>query len=318
MSKRLVFIIFIVVALPVVLFFFLSEKPSEEDVAVYASVPEKEVPDEVVDKVIEPLDLSFERFELLAKKGENWLEVDDGLYVGKFKAGKRSDIGDSVITVIKINPEKYELKLLSAAKKKHPAIPADKWAEEYGLILVTNAGMFHTDFSTHVGYMRNFDYANNDEIDRRYHSIATFNPKEGHDRKFYIYDTEDTNIEALNRKYNSIVQNLRLIKRPGENRWKPQRKKWSEAALGQDRDGNILFIFSRYPYTMHDFNNILISLPINIAAAQHLEGGPEASLYFSHKNATMEMIGSYETDFQENDDNNHFWDLPNILGVVRR
>jgi hypothetical protein len=201
-----------------------------------------------------PLDLSFERFEALAKMGENWLQIDEGLYIGRFMSEKRSDVGDSVITVIKVDPEKYELKLLSAAQKNHPSIPADQWAEEHNLILVTNAGMFDTDFTSHVGYMRNFEYANNEKVHPRYHSMAAFNSKEGHDRVFYIYDSEDTNIESLNENYNSIVQNLRLVKRPGENRWSPQRKMWSEAALGQDSDGNILFIFSRYFFKRFETN----------------------------------------------------------------
>ncbi len=50
----------------------------------------------------------------------------------------------------------------------------------------------------------------------------------------------------------------------------------------------------------------------------HLSKQSEEFLYFSHKNGIMEMIGSYETDFQENDENDHFGNFPSILGVARR
>lgn len=112
--------------------------------------------------------------------------------------------------------------------------------------------------------------------------------------------------------------NLRLIKRPGKNRWSKQSKMWSEAALGEDRKGNILLIFCRSPYSMHDFNNNLLKLPIDIVCAQHLEGGPEASLYFRYKGIKIEKCGSFETFFNENDQNNGAWDVPNILGFVKK
>lgn len=94
-----------------------------------------------------------------------------------------------------------------------------------------------------------------------------------------------------------------------------QQKKWSEAALGEDKSGNVLFIFSRAPFSMHDFNQELLGLGIDIVAAQHLEGGPEAQLYFKIDSWELEIFGSYETGFKENDDNSISWPIPNVLGI---
>ena len=117
--------------------------------------------------------------------------------------------------------------------------------------------------------------------------------------------------------YESVIQNLRLIKRPGENRWPQKKKVWSELALGEDKDGNILIIFSHSPYSMHDFNNILINLPIDIQCAQHLEGGPEASLYLKSEHIELKYMGSYESFFFDNS-NLQFWKIPNIIGVKKK
>ena len=38
-------------------------------------------------------------------------------------------------------------------------------------------------------------------------------------------------LDELRRQYGTVVQNLRLIKRPGRNRWSPSRDRWREAAL---------------------------------------------------------------------------------------
>jgi len=100
--------------------------------------------------------------------------------------------------------------------------------------------------------------------------------------------------------------------------WTQNDKKWSEAALGQDKQGNVLFIFPRLPYIMHDFNEILLQLPIEIACAQHLDGGPPASFYLSTKGITIEKFGSYESKFFEDNDNKASWPMPNVLGLKKK
>lgn len=77
----------------------------------------------------------------------------------------------------------------------------------------------------------------------------------------------------------------------------PAREKWSEAALGEDSAGRILFIFSRAPFSMHDLNQELLASDIGLVAAQHLEGGPEAQLYVHAGGVEMDLYGSFETSF---------------------
>ncbi len=111
------------------------------------------------------------------------------------------------------------------------------------------------------------------------------------------------------------MQNLRLIKHPGENRWKQQPKMWSEAALGEDKNGNALFIFCRTPSTMHDFNEHLLKLPINLVSAQHLDGGPPASFYLNCGGVVIRGMGSFESGFNEKTGSQKFWLLPHVIGV---
>lgn len=69
---------------------------------------------------------------------------------------------------------------------------------------------------------------------------------------------------------------------------------------------------------MHDLNSELLSAGIGLVAAQHLEGGPEAQLYLHAGDFELELFGSYETSFRENDSNSAAWPIPNILGVRQR
>jgi hypothetical protein len=78
------------------------------------------------------------------------------------------------------------------------------------------------------------------------------------------------------------------------------------------------FVFSRRPYCMHDFNAKLVALPLGITTAMHVEGGPEASLSIHGGGIDLDLNGSYETSFNENDDEQKPWPIPNVLGVARR
>ena len=52
-----------------------------------------------------------------------------------------------------------------------------------------------------------------------------------------------------------------------------------------------------------------------IQKMMYLEGGPEASFYVKHDHFISSQMGSYETGFNENDENNLFWEVPNVLGI---
>jgi hypothetical protein len=49
----------------------------------------------------------------------------------------------------------------------------------------------------------------------------------------------------------------------------------------------------------------------------HLEGGPEASLSVHGGGVDIDMSGSFETGFVEQDSNRVQWRLPVIFGVKR-
>lgn len=221
--------------------------------------------------------------------------------------------------VLRIDPAKVDLVLLSASKLGHEALKAEQWAKKFGLIAVINAGMFDADHVTHTGYMKIDEVVRPEALKKDYSSVAAFAPLDKGAPVFCMFDLEDADIaKDIAPRYGTVVQNLRLIKRPSENRWPQQPKQWSEAALGEDGAGRVLLLFSRAPASMHDFNEHVLKLPIDLVTAQHLEGGPEASLYVSAGGFVFAGMGSYETGFMENDDNREFWPLPNVIGIKER
>ena len=254
--------------------------------------------------------------QVAAAQSGSWEHIAKGLDLGRFEVQDASVAGDSTITVLRIDPAHWDLRLLSISQTGEPmGMNAGEWSEKYKLAAVTNAGMFQQDHSTHVGYMKSGGHINcrrkND-----YKSAAAFGPLRPGLPPFRIFDLDVDNIDSIISRYANVIQNIRMINRAGENRWTSQPKRWSEAALGEDKEGRALFIFSRSPYAMHDLNRILLSLPIGLVCAQHLEGGPEAQLYLNWKSRKLELVGSYETAFTEHDDNQMAWPVPNVIGIV--
>jgi hypothetical protein len=118
--------------------------------------------------------------------------------------------------------------------------------------------------------------------------------------------------------YRRVVQNLRMVKRPGESRWSPQERRWSEAALGEDREGRPLFIFCAAPLPLDRLIDALLALPLGLVAAQHLEGGSQAQLFIAAGGRTVEAVGGYETAFAVPDASRTARPIPNVIGVRPR
>ena len=251
----------------------------------------------------------------------DWTEHGPGLQSAQIQVDRRTPVGDSTLVVLRADPAVWSPRLLIGARHDSlRARTARRWAESFDLAVVANAGMYARDHATHVGYLRTADgHVHNPEVNH-YKSAAAFAPKHDALPPFRIFDLDETPIDTVRARYRGVVQNLRLIKRPGENRWPPKDERWSECALATDQKGRLLFVFSRSPYSMHVFNEVLLSLPLNIVAAQHLEGGPEASLFLrppGDSTSAQGWVGSWETGFKESNANEGFWPLPNVIGLTR-
>lgn len=257
---------------------------------------------------------------LLAQQVESaadWRELAKGIALARFPL---QDAKPHEFVIVRVEPKVARLQLLAANEKRHAALTADEWAKQHDLNVVINAGMFELDHVTHTGLMKSQGGEVSGKLNNLYSSFAMFAPMNGKDPVFRIFDADTENDMAGLKEtafpgYQCVLQNLRLIKRPGENRWKPQPKAWSEAALGEDDQGRALLIFCGAGLAMFDFNERLLKLPIGVVAAQHLEGGPEASLHIRCGGFELKCMGSYETGFNENYDNKEYWPIPNVIGV---
>lgn len=193
-----------------------------------------------------------------------------------------------------------------------------EWCQKYHLISAINAGMYQKDGIKNVGYMKNFSHLNNPKLSKNYKALLAFNPVEPTLPEVQIIDMKCQEFEKLMENYQTLIQGIRMISCRQENVWQKQDKKWSTASFGVDKKGNGLFIFAEHPYSVYDLVNILLSLPISIYNVMYLEGGPEATLYFSARGVEFKKVGYHEGGSNEEGFPRSDRPIPNIIGIVRR
>jgi len=240
------------------------------------------------------------------------------LSVAEFDSPIKSNAQDSKITIIRIDPKLYSFKLLCASEHGTMKMTARKWCEKFSLIAAVNAGMYQKDGFTNVGLMKNFSHMNNPKLNNIYKAVLAFNPAESKIPEIQIIDLKCQDFEKIGPKYQTLIQNIRMISCRQENVWAKTNQFWGMAVFGIDKSGNALFIFTEVPYSGHDFSNALLSLPLSISNALYLEGGFEANLFFSWNGVGLERVGIRETGLQEDSPRAVPRPIPNVIGITKK
>lgn len=217
---------------------------------------------------------------------------------------------------VRVDPDQALLKPAMASESGSGPQTAAEWCRRSEFSVAINLGMFQPDQRSNVGYLRHAQHFNNARFND-YRSVLALNPTDKRPHRASWLDLDQVKATDDLAHYDVVVQNLRLIAADRKNVWAQSNRRWSEAALAIDSQGRLLFLFSRAPYSMRDFNQRLLDLPLGINRAMHLEGGPEASLSIHAHGVDLDLCGSYETGFREDDTNVRQWAIPNVLGVVR-
>jgi hypothetical protein len=245
-----------------------------------------------------------------------WRELQAGVAYATIRVAEKPAHGDGLFHVVRVDPRVARLTAHALSIDRGEPKTAAEWAKKEDFAIVINAGMFEiSDHRTHSGYFRIKDHTNSGRWVKKYKS-ALLVPRAGQLPPARLIDLDAGEVPELSDS-DVVVQNLRLIKSPGINVWTPNGKQWSEAAIAMTRDGNILFVFSRTPFSMVDFNAKLLALGLDVVSAMHAEGGPEASLSIHAGGVDLDFCGSYETGFVEDDESSRQWPIPNVIGVER-
>jgi hypothetical protein len=228
-------------------------------------------------------------------------------------AGTPAAGGPPCIDVVRADPARYRLRALTddGTERNGP-----RWAHDFDLIAVTNAGMFHDDGAP-VGLVIDRGKARgHDNI--KMSGYLAWDPVSSKDAPVIVAGRScpGFDLDRLRERYRSLVQSYRFVGCDGAALPWQDPKQYSAAGIGVDREGRIVLLHARAAVTMKELSASLAAH--DLAGAIFLEGGPEASLVVAGPEGSLDRVGSYETFFLENDSNTRFWALPNVIGLVRR
>ncbi len=236
-----------------------------------------------------------------------------GLVAERWPVAGTPAAGEPCIDVVRADLAHYKLRALTA---EHGARTAPAWQSAFDLVAVINAGMFG-DAGAPVGLVI-ADGTPHGADNPKLGGVLAFDPVSPTDPPLAITgrNCAHFDLDALRTRYRSLVQSYRLLGCDGGALPWQDPKQYSAAAIGVDRAGRVVFLHARGAFTMRELSAALAGH--DLIGAIFLEGGPEASLVVHGADGGLERIGSYETNFFENDGNTVFWDLPNVLALSAR
>jgi hypothetical protein len=207
--------------------------------------------------------------------------------------------------------------LFCASEGRHGPLTATEWAEKERLQVVFNAGMYQLAMPLiSRGFLRNANHINQGKWHPDYKGLLLLQPKDSLWPSAMVCDLTCAENEVRKNGYSALAQGLRMLDCQGMPlSWDKKKQSCSMMALARNQTGNLYLVFCRSPYTHNQMITFLRALPLGLLETIYLEGGPETSLFVSVGNFRLECRGSYVSDTYENDANQRFWKLPNVIGI---
>jgi hypothetical protein len=253
---------------------------------------------------------------LAALAAAPWQPLEPGLELGRFQ-GPPGGAGDGTIAVLRVDPARFELRLLNAsAPGQGKARSARDWATGTGAVAAVNASMYQEDRKTSVSLMRTREHANHRRLSRD-RTLLAFDPLDAGTPRLQLIDRDCDDLDALAPRYGSLVQSIRLVSCARKNVWTPSARRTSAAVVGVDGAGRLLLVHARTAWPTAVLADALLGLPIDLQRAMYVEGGAEAQLWIGAGGLDLELVGAFE-GLGALAGNDEAWPVPNVLAVYRR
>jgi hypothetical protein len=245
----------------------------------------------------------------------------EGMQYAEVDAPEKSVVNDSKLTILKIDTRQFEFEFLTASEHGRRMRTAPDWAKEFDQNIIVNAGMYNYNRShSNKGYMKNYNHLNNPKKTTWNNAMLAMHPKDRQKLPFEIFDITCQDWDSIKHQYHSFCQGMRMISCTGEGMGFSKRpdQSCSMVIAATDTAKNLYFVFTRSPYTHRTMIKYMQGLPLNIRTTVYLEGGPEASLYINTSDTVIAKYGSYISNTRANDNNDHFWEIPNVIAIRKK
>jgi len=246
-----------------------------------------------------------------------WKQIGKGVQFCETDAPVKSIIGDSRLTILKIDPKQVEFDLFTASAMDSMSKPVNVWADTMDLNIVFNAGMYDLGKPlTSRGLLKNGDHHNQFAFKEGWNVMFALNPLDSVNAPdAVVYDMQCITFDSIRNKYASFAQGLRMLDCSGNPmNWK-KNQSCSMLVCAHDDQENLIILFNRSPFSQNQMIAFMKQFPSPLHNAIYMEGGPETSLYVSIGDFCLQKVGSYVSGTYPKDTNETFWRLPNVIGI---
>ncbi len=251
----------------------------------------------------------------------HWRTLMDGMQYAELDAPEKSVVNDSKLSILKVDVRKFDFQFLTSSEHGKTMRTAPEWASEFKQNVIINAGMYkYNKAHSNKGYMKNYKHVNNPTKSSYFNAMLAMHPKDPKNPPFEIIDLTNQSWDIVQHQYNSLCQGMRMISYEGTGMEFSKRpdQSCSMVITATDTLENLYFIYTRSPYTHRAMIAFLQGLPLNIRTTVYLEGGPETSFYVNTGDTVIAKYGSYISNSCANDNNDHFWKIPNVIALRKK
>ncbi|MEE9258894.1 MAG: hypothetical protein V3U37_05085, partial [Nitrospinaceae bacterium] len=137
-------------------------------------------------------------------KRNPWIRLEPGLEFASFIAPRKSPVGDNLIRILKIDPKRFQFRLLNAsASPGAKRLSAKEWVRQNGMVAAINASMYQADKLTSVSLMKTFGHVNNSWFSKD-RALLVFDPKKPSLPHARILDRDCQNVDHLRQLYHTL------------------------------------------------------------------------------------------------------------------
>lgn len=248
---------------------------------------------------------------------KDWCTLAKGLEYCELDGPYISVVGDSKISILRVEPSFLDVELLAASNHQIKPKTVSEWADSFELNVVMNAGMYdNVSRLMNHAYMKVGDHINNPNLKSMNNAVIVLDPITPKAQNLNIVDLKCNSWEDIHANYSSCIQGMRMIDcNGGPISWSKSKLACSMLICARDNSNRIYFIFCHSYYTQNEMIQYLVSLPFGLNSAIYMEGGPETSFYVKANGNVILKAGNYVTKSIPKKTNNHFWPLPNVIGL---
>jgi hypothetical protein len=254
-------------------------------------------------------------------KYTNWTTLSKGMEYREIDAPTKSFIGDSKLSILRLDPALFSFDLLTASQFDSIPRKVTAWADTFDLLVAFNSGMYSLEKPLQSrAYLKTGHHVNNGQLLQDFNLMLALGPKPNTNRSnIEVLDLTCSDWEQEQNKFSGFAQGLRMIDcNANPMYWQKKIQSCSMLVAAEDQKGWFYLIFTRSPYTHNQMIDFMKQMPGGLHDAIYLEGGPETSLLINVNGHHIEKVGSWVSDTWESDANKHFWPLPNIVGVRKK